>query len=126
MSTSATLPRKDRKRPYQRRGDRVFSGAALAAGSLILLVLAGVAAFLVYEAWPAITASADELPGDQSLVAYVAPLIFGTLLSAAIALLLATPVAVGIVMSVLLATQVIPERTRIAPWTTRFHGMSGP
>jgi len=107
VSTSATLPRKDRKRPYQRRGDRVFSGAALAAGSLILLVLAGVAAFLVYEAWPAITASADELPGDQSLVAYVAPLIFGTLLSAAIALLLATPVAVGIALFI---THYAPRR----------------
>jgi phosphate transport system permease protein len=85
----------------------VFAGAALAAGALILLVLAGVAAFLLYEAWPAITASADELPGGKSLVAYVWPLVFGTLLSAALALLLATPLAVGIALFI---THYAPRR----------------
>jgi phosphate transport system permease protein len=107
VSSSATLPRETRKAPYQRRGDRVFAGAALAAGVLILLVLAGVAAFLLYEAWPAITASTDELPGGKSLVAYIGPLVFGTLLSAAIALVLATPLAVGIALFI---THYAPRR----------------
>ena len=98
MSSSGTVSRTERVRPPQRLGDRVFSGSALGAGSLILLVLAGVAAFLLYEAWPALTASSDELPGQQSLLEYVGPLVFGTLLSAALALLLATPFAVGIAL----------------------------
>jgi phosphate transport system permease protein len=68
------------------------------AGSLILVVLAGVAIFLVVEAWPAITAPAKDLPGGEGLVSYVAPLVFGTLLSAALALILATPFAVGIAL----------------------------
>ena len=107
MSSSATLPGEARKAPYQRRGDRVFAGAALAAGVLILLVLAGVAAFLLYEAWPAITASTEDLPGGKSLVAYIGPLVFGTLLSAAIALVLATPLAVGIALFI---THYAPRR----------------
>lgn len=84
--------------PVRRVGDRVFSGSARTAGILILVILAGVAAFLVMEALPALTASADELPGDGGLIGYVGPLIFGTLLSALIALLVATPLAVAIAL----------------------------
>jgi phosphate transport system permease protein len=98
VSSSGTLPRPETAKPYQRPGDRVFAGSALGAGVLILVVLAGVAAFLLYEAWPALTAPSEELPGQQSLASYVGPLVFGTLLSAALALLLATPLAVGIAL----------------------------
>ena len=99
MSSSGTAVRPPRQQgSYQRPGDRVFSGAAVLAGSLILVVLAGVAIFLVVEAWPAITAPAKDLPGGEGLVSYVAPLVFGTLLSAALALILATPFAVGIAL----------------------------
>lgn len=83
---------------YQRLGDRVFSAGARGAGILILLVLAGVAVFLAYEAWPAITAPAREIPGGDGLVSYVLPLAFGTLLSATLALVIATPLAVGIAL----------------------------
>ena len=41
-----------------RAGDKIFSGAALAAGCLILAVLFGVALFLVVQAIPALTAPA--------------------------------------------------------------------
>ncbi|HEU4910912.1 MAG TPA: phosphate ABC transporter permease subunit PstC [Actinomycetes bacterium] len=85
-------------RAYQRPGDRIFAGAAQGAGIAILVVLAGVAAFLMYEAWPALTAKADQLPGGDGLVAYVLPLAFGTLLSAALALVIATPLAVCIAL----------------------------
>ena len=51
------------------RGDRVFSGAAPTAGILILLVLAGVAVFLLAEAAPALTAPAEAIPGGNGLVA---------------------------------------------------------
>jgi phosphate transport system permease protein len=82
----------------QRPGDRVFSGAVTGSGALILVILAGVAAFLVVEAWPAITASSSEIPGDQSLAAYVWPLVFGTLLAAVIAIIVAVPMAVAIAL----------------------------
>jgi phosphate transport system permease protein len=76
----------------------VFAGSATGAGILILLVLAGVAVFLVTEAWPALTANSADLPGGESLASYVAPLVFGTLVAAVIALLVATPLAVAIAL----------------------------
>jgi phosphate transport system permease protein len=45
-----------------------------------------------------VTAPAREIPGGDGLVSYVLPLAFGTLLSAALALVLATPLAVGIAL----------------------------
>jgi len=80
----------------RRTGDRLFAGAAAGAGALILAVLAGVAIFLLAEAWPAITADASEIPGDGGLLAYLAPLAFGTLLAAALAIVIAVPLAVGV------------------------------
>jgi phosphate transport system permease protein len=85
-------------RPARRPGDRIFAGSATGAGILILLVLAGVAVFLVVEAWPALTADAADLPDGKSLASYVAPLVFGTLLAAVIALIVATPLAVAIAL----------------------------
>jgi phosphate transport system permease protein len=85
-------------RPRRRLGDRVFAGSATGAGILILLVLAGVAVFLVTEAWPALTANSADLPDGKSLASYVAPLVFGTLVAAVIALLVATPLAVAIAL----------------------------
>ena len=82
----------------RRLGDRVFSGSARTAGILILLVLAGVAAFLIVEALPALTAPEGDIPGGEGLAGYIAPLVFGTLLSAVIALVVATPLAVAIAL----------------------------
>jgi phosphate transport system permease protein len=87
-------------RKTRRRGDAFFRGLVTGAGLLIVLSLAAVALFLIYEGRPAFTADAAELPGGQSLAALVWPLLFGTLLSAALALLLATPLAVGIALYV--------------------------
>ena len=86
------------KPPVRRLGDRVFAGSARAAGIVILVLLAGVAAFLVWKAAPALTASAADLPGGKSIVAYIWPLVFGTLLAAVIALLVGTPLAVAIAL----------------------------
>jgi phosphate transport system permease protein len=85
----------------------VFAGVATAAGVLILLVLAGVAVFLVAEAWPALAADAADLPDGRSLASYVAPLVFGTLLAAVIALIVATPLAVAIALYI---THYAPRR----------------
>ncbi|WP_129841850.1 phosphate ABC transporter permease subunit PstC [Streptomyces sp. RFCAC02] len=100
------------RRAPQRPGDRVFAGASTGAGVLILVILAGVAAFLVSEAWPALWASPDEIPGDDdSLVLYVWPLLFGTLLSAILALAVATPLAVAIALFI---THYAPRRLAVA------------
>jgi phosphate transport system permease protein len=96
-----------RPRAVLRRGDRIFSRTAKGAGVLILLILAGVTAFLVVEAVPALTAPAEEIPGEEGLVSYVAPLLFGTLLAAVIALVVATPLAVAIALFI---TQYAPRR----------------
>jgi len=88
-------------------GDRIFAGAATAAGVLILVVLAGVAAFLIGEAVPALVAPSDAIPGGNGLVAYIAPLVFGTLLAALIALLVATPLAVAVALFI---THYAPRR----------------
>ncbi len=84
-------------------GGKVFAGLSTGAGLLILVTLAAVAVFLVIEAWPALTATKDQLDeitwfDADSLLAYVGPLVFGTLLSALLALLLAVPVSVGIAL----------------------------
>ena len=54
----------------------------------------GVAAFLIIEAIPALTAPAEDIPGGEGLGDYVAPLILGTLLGAVLALMVATLVNV--------------------------------
>jgi phosphate transport system permease protein len=87
-------------RVVRRAGDRIFAGSAKGSGIFILLVLAGVAAFLISEAIPALTAPAEDIPGGEGLASYIAPLILGTLLGAVLALLVATPLAVGIALFV--------------------------
>ncbi len=79
-------------------GDRLFEGGTRLAGLVILLVLAGVAAFLLIEGLPALTAPASALGGATSFLAYVWPLVFGTLLAAIIALVVATPLALGVAL----------------------------
>jgi phosphate transport system permease protein len=91
----------------QQPGDRIFAGAARGAGILILVVLAGVAVFLIAQAIPAILAPTSELPGGINLFAYIGPLIFGTLLSALIALVIATPLAVAVALFI---THFAPRR----------------
>ena len=76
----------------------MFAGATRIAGLLILVALAGVAIFLTLEGIPAIGAPADELGGATSIVAFVWPLLYGTLLAALIALLIATPLSLGVAL----------------------------
>jgi phosphate transport system permease protein len=107
VTTTSAPTEPPRQRPVRRLGDRVFGGSAQAAGVLILIILAGVAVFLLVEALPALTAPAEDLPGDEGLAGYVWPLIFGTLLSAVIALVVATPLAVAIALFI---TNYAPRR----------------
>jgi len=82
----------------RRLGDAVFSGLSTGAAVVILLVLAGVAVFLVNESLPVWTSDDSVVPDDKSFWAYVGPLVFGTLLVALLALLIATPLSIAIAL----------------------------
>ncbi|NQW89708.1 MULTISPECIES: phosphate ABC transporter permease subunit PstC [unclassified Curtobacterium] len=82
-----------------RVGDRVFSAASVIAGGLILFVLVLVAAFLVWQSIPAFAAKVGDLPNNATnFWDYVGPLVFGTVWSALIALVIAVPLALGIAL----------------------------
>jgi phosphate transport system permease protein len=91
----------------RRRGDRVFSNLAVVSAVTILLLLAGVAIFLLSEGWPALTASAAELPNAESFLSYAAPLAFGTVLAGALAVVIAVPLAVAVALFI---THIAPPR----------------
>ncbi len=84
-------------------GNLVFKSVSTAAAVIILATLAAVAAFLILEAWPALSdASATfKVQGAAkpvSIWAFTLPQIFGTVLAAAIAMVIAVPVSVGIAL----------------------------
>ena len=82
-----------------RLGDRVFSTSTVVAGSIILATLAAVAIFLIIQSIPAITAPSGTLPNNASnFWVYVWPLVFGTIWAALLALLIATPLSIGIAL----------------------------
>ncbi len=81
-----------------RTGDKVFSGLTLGAGCLILFVLFCVAAFLLWQALPTLGADPSTISGGNGFWAYIWPIVIGTLIAAAIALVLATPVGVGVAL----------------------------
>ncbi|MBA2508923.1 MAG: phosphate ABC transporter permease subunit PstC [Nocardioidaceae bacterium] len=85
-------------RPVKRLGDRIFSGTALGAGVLILVTLAGVGLFLTIEGLPGFTADSSATQPADNFVGLAGPLVFGTVLSATLALMLAVPLAVGVAL----------------------------
>lgn len=80
----------------RRIGDVVFSNLALSSGVSILVILAAVAIFLFVESVPAFLSEQDAAP--DGFFSYVAPFLFGTVLASIIALLIATPLAIGIAL----------------------------
>lgn len=77
--------------------DKIFSGISLGAGVLILVVLAAVAIFLVAQAMPVFLADSADLT-EGSFLKYIIPLTVGTLIASTIALLLATPIGIGVAL----------------------------
>jgi phosphate transport system permease protein len=86
----------------QRLGDRIFSGISLGAGIVILVALALVAAFLIGQSLPGFAVSNKQTLAStlaqNGIWAYTVPLVFGTIWAAALALVMAFPVAVGIAL----------------------------
>ena len=91
----------------RRPGDRIFSNAAVIASVTVLALLAGVAIFLIADSVPAITANTADLPDGKNLVDYIAPLAFGTILAAAVAVVLAVPLAVAVALFI---SHIAPRR----------------
>ncbi|HWE89152.1 MAG TPA: phosphate ABC transporter permease subunit PstC [Pseudonocardiaceae bacterium] len=85
-------------------GDAVFRWLAKGAGLLILLVMAAIAAFLIYQAIPAISKDHGSFFGTQSWdpdgsqVFGIAAIAFGSVLASALALLIGVPIAVGVAL----------------------------
>jgi phosphate transport system permease protein len=88
-------------------GDRIFRGLATGAGVVILATLAGVAIFLIVKAWPAITADAKVIPGGEGLLKFIWPLLFGTLVAATIAIVIAVPMSVAVALFI---SHIAPRR----------------
>src|SRR3954453_548170 len=91
----------------RRPGDRIFSNATVIAAVTVLAILAGVALFLIIKSAPAVTASAADLPDGKTLVDYIAPLAFGTVLAAAVAVVIALPLAVAVALFI---SHIAPRR----------------
>ncbi|MHA7263034.1 phosphate ABC transporter permease subunit PstC [Arthrobacter sp. TMN-37] len=79
-------------------GDKIFSGLTLAAGCLILAVLFSVAVFLLVQALPVASADSTEITGGAGFGTYIFPIVIGTVVAAAIALLIATPLGIGVAL----------------------------
>jgi phosphate transport system permease protein len=92
-----------------RRGDRVFGGLSKYAGVAVLVIMAAIAVFLVWRAIPSLTNNTGNFLTEQSWnpdgsppVFGIAALLFGTLVSASIAMVLAVPVGIGIALFITL------------------------
>jgi len=79
-------------------GDVVFRLLTRSSGVLIMLALAGVAIFLLVEGLPALGNSGSSAYGKDSIWGFVGPLLFGTLLAATIAMIIAAPLAIGVAL----------------------------
>ena len=100
-----TLSAPLRERGASRRGDRLFAGLTRAAGVLVLVLIVAIGLFLLQKAVPAVRMDTGNFlttkvwsPDNTPAVFGVAALVFGTLLSSALALLIAGPVAIGIAL----------------------------
>lgn len=106
--TAPTATRAPRIAAKQRPGDIWFSGTAVFAGSMIVVTLAAVAIFLIVQSVPAFSlTNADASLLTTNFWDYVLPLLFGTIWSAFLALLVAVPLSLGIALFI---THYAPRR----------------
>ena len=97
---ATTLVAEDTARAKARLGDLVFSRLAMGAGIAILAALAAVFIFLAIEGVPGLAKPAEFYGDASNFWGYVSPLLFGTVLAAVIALVVAVPLAWGIALVV--------------------------
>jgi phosphate transport system permease protein len=100
-----------------RRAESLFRGATLLAGVLVFVILGAIAAFLIAKALPALRQDEASFwttktwSPDGAKVFGIAALLFGTVLSSALALVMSVPVAIGVALYI---TQYAPRR--FAAW----------
>ena len=89
----------------RRVGDRVFAAITRAAGVFVLVLIVAIAVFLLSKAIPAVRKDSTSFlstklwqPDNNPPVFGIAALVFGTLLSSFIALVVAGPIAIGIAL----------------------------
>ena len=82
-----------------------FRGLTLAAGAMVLVIIVAIAVFLIAKATPALRANTANFftfegwsPNDPEPKFGIGALVFGTVLSATLALLVAVPIAMGIAL----------------------------
>jgi phosphate transport system permease protein len=92
--------------------DRIFDRLSMSAAALVLVLIVAIAAFLIWKSWPALKLAGWDFftetqwqPDANPAVFGIAALVWGTLLSAFLSLVIAVPVAVG---SALLLVEVAP------------------
>ncbi|MDP4675696.1 MAG: phosphate ABC transporter permease subunit PstC [Candidatus Nanopelagicales bacterium] len=88
-----------------RRGDRTFLGLSTGSGIFVLVLMAGIAVFLIWQSIPAFTENTANplteqswLPDADPPVFGFAVLFFGTIVTSIIAMLLAVPIGYGIAL----------------------------
>jgi len=88
-----------------RRGDRIFRGISLVAGVTILAIIAAIGIFLIWRAIPSLQVNTANFfttsawfPDQTPSIFGIAALTFGTVFTAAIAMVLAVPVGIGIAL----------------------------
>ena len=97
MSVTAPPPPRAGK-AVVRPGDLIFAGLARSAAWVIMLALAGVFVFLFIEGLPGLNAPANIYAPATDFWSYVGPLIFGTILAALVALVIAVPFSIGVAL----------------------------
>ena len=88
-----------------RLGDRIFAGMSRGSATIVLIILAAIALFLLKEAIPAINKDTvnwitykgwapDDIPSKWGIAA----LLYGTVMTSVLSLIMAVPVAVGVAL----------------------------
>jgi phosphate transport system permease protein len=101
-----------------RRGDAVFRGVTLAAGIFVFILLGAIAVFLVIKAIPALRANTTSFwttqqwqASDTEAAFGIAAILFGTVMTSALALVMSLPIALGVALYI---TEYAPRR--LANW----------
>ncbi|SJM71633.1 phosphate ABC transporter permease subunit PstC [Gulosibacter sp. 10] len=103
---AAAAPSTASKRSTVRRvGDVVFKTISTTSGAIILAILAAVFTFLLIQGAPAVFSPTDHDSGNDSFRAeaggfggYIGPLVFGTVWSSLLAMLLALPIGISVAL----------------------------
>jgi phosphate transport system permease protein len=88
-----------------RPGDRVFRGISIGAGAIVLGVMAAIAIFLIFKAYPALAKNTANFltykqwfPDETPSMFGIEAMLFHTLVTGLLAMIIAVPVALGIAL----------------------------